>query len=144
MIGMALDITERQEADEWSARLMTAIEQAGEAVAITDGRGKISYSNSAFCNLVKMSREGVIGKGIELLEGTNHDAAFFRAIASVGRLVEFGDALIKLVGTALHFPWIDDKAVGHSCIEVGAGFAKEIAARLVMQDRCFRAAARRH
>ena len=80
MIGMALDITERQKADEWSARLMTAIEQAGEAVAITDRHGKISYSNSAFCNLVKMSREGVIGKGIELLEGTNHDAAFFRAI----------------------------------------------------------------
>jgi PAS domain S-box-containing protein len=80
MIGMALDITERQKADQWSARLMTAIEQAGEAVAITDRHGKISYSNSAFCNLVKMSREGVIGKGIELLEGTNHDAAFFRAI----------------------------------------------------------------
>lgn len=80
MIGMVLDITERQEADEWSARLMTAIEQAGEAVAITDSHGKISYSNSAFCDLVKMSREGVIGKGIELLKATNHDAAFFRAI----------------------------------------------------------------
>ncbi|HAR96775.1 MAG TPA: hypothetical protein DCR97_12565 [Deltaproteobacteria bacterium] len=80
MIGIALDITERQEADEWSARLMTAIEQAGEAVAIADRHGKVSYSNSAFCDLVKMSREGVIGKGVELLEGTNHDAAFFRAI----------------------------------------------------------------
>lgn len=82
MIGAVLDITERQEADEWSARLMTAIEQAGEAVAITDRQGKISYSNSAFCDLVGLSREGVIGKGTELLKATTHDAAFFRAIWS--------------------------------------------------------------
>lgn len=82
IIGMVLDITERQEADEWSTRLMTAIEQAGEAVAITDRQGKISYSNSAFCNLAGLSREGVIGKGTELLKATTHDAAFFRAIWS--------------------------------------------------------------
>jgi PAS domain S-box-containing protein len=80
MIGMVLDITERQEADERSARLITAIEQAGEAVAITDRQGRIRYSNSAFCDLAGLSREGVIGKGTELLKATNHNEAFFRAI----------------------------------------------------------------
>lgn len=80
MIGMVLDTTERHEADERSTRLVTAIEQAGDAVAIADSKGKITYCNSAFCELAGLSREGVIGKGTELLKNTVHDDTFFRAI----------------------------------------------------------------
>jgi PAS domain S-box-containing protein len=48
MIGTIQDITERRAADQERERLMTAVEQAGEAVVITDPSGVIEYVNPAF------------------------------------------------------------------------------------------------
>jgi PAS domain S-box-containing protein len=107
MIGMILDETERHEADEWAARLTTAIEQAGEAVAITDRYGRIHYSNSAFCDLVKMSREGVIGKGTELLERTNHDAAFYRVVWDTLRAGDVWSGRVAIKNTDNALGYID-------------------------------------
>ncbi len=65
--GVARDITKRKQAEEERERLMTAIEQAGEAIIITDAGGIIQYVNPAFIAVSGYSREDVIGESLRLL-----------------------------------------------------------------------------
>ncbi len=46
--GTAIDVTERRETLAGLARLRAAIEQAGEAIVITDGRARVVFANAAF------------------------------------------------------------------------------------------------
>ncbi len=61
------DITERLRAEESQRRLSTAIEQAAEAVMITDPKGVIVYVNPAFERIVGYSRAEVVGQRPDVL-----------------------------------------------------------------------------
>jgi PAS domain S-box-containing protein len=72
------DITQRRKAEEVQRRLATAIEQAAEAVVITDPEGTINYVNPAFEKITQYSKEEVVGQNPRILKSGKHDEAFYR------------------------------------------------------------------
>jgi PAS domain S-box-containing protein len=57
--------------------LRTAIEQAAEAVLVTDPAGRIEYANAAAVELTGYSREELLGQNPRLLKSGFHDVAFY-------------------------------------------------------------------
>jgi len=78
LIGIAIDITDRKRAEEAQMLLATAVEQAAEAIVITDAGGTISYVNPAFEKITGYARDEVIGQNARMLRSGKHDAAFYR------------------------------------------------------------------
>jgi PAS domain S-box-containing protein len=78
LIGIAIDITDRKRAEEAQILLATAVEQAAEAIVITDAGGTISYVNPAFEKITGYARGEVIGQNARMLRSGKHDAAFYR------------------------------------------------------------------
>jgi two-component system, cell cycle sensor histidine kinase and response regulator CckA len=72
------DITERKHAEAKNKRLMAAIEQAGEAVVVTDTQGNIQFVNPAFERTTGYSREDVIGQNPRILKSGKQDELFYR------------------------------------------------------------------
>ena len=72
------DITERKQAAEKEAVLVRAVEQAAEAIIITDTTGAIVYVNPAFERVSGWGREEVLGRNPRLLKSGTQDAAFYR------------------------------------------------------------------
>ena len=60
------------------AVLAATIEQALEAIAITDATGQIRHVNSAFSRLTGYSREEVVGRNPRMLKSGKQPAAFYK------------------------------------------------------------------
>ncbi len=85
LVGYSLfsyDVTEHKQAKENIIRLSTAIDQAAEAVIITDLRGNIQYVNPAFEKLTGYTREKAMGKNPSILKSGKQDKAFYEAMWS--------------------------------------------------------------
>jgi PAS domain S-box-containing protein len=80
ILGTYEDITERKEAEAEIARLAAAIEQAAEAVYITDVSGSIQYINPAFTTITGYSRAEALGKNPRLLKSGKHDSTFYQSL----------------------------------------------------------------
>ena len=78
--GMIEDITERKQAQEERIRLETAIEQAGEAVAIMDRGWRIVYANPTFAAVTGYSCHESIGRVLQAVAGDAHDEAVYRDV----------------------------------------------------------------
>jgi PAS domain S-box-containing protein len=74
------DVTDRVQADDQVKRLGTAIEQAYDAVLITDLDGAIEYVNPAFERISGYSREEILGKNPRVLKSGQQTAAFYTAM----------------------------------------------------------------
>ncbi|HMP75445.1 MAG TPA: PAS domain S-box protein [Kiritimatiellia bacterium] len=74
------DITARRRAEESSHRLAAAVEQAADAVLITDTRGTIQYVNPAFEHILGYRRDEVQGKTPALLKSGRHDGDFYEKL----------------------------------------------------------------
>jgi PAS domain S-box-containing protein len=74
------DITARKRTEAERERLTTAIEQADEAVVVTDARGAIVYVNPAFETGTGYSRAAVLGQNPRLLKSGVQDGAFYSAL----------------------------------------------------------------
>lgn len=72
------DVTQTRKAQEVQRRLATAIEQAAEAIVITDTEGIINYVNPAFERITQYSREEVVGQTPRVLKSGQHDQTFYR------------------------------------------------------------------
>jgi len=72
------DVTERKRAEVERERLLAAIEQAGEAVCITDVNGTIQYVNPAFETITGYSRAEAVGENPRILKSGLQDDAFYR------------------------------------------------------------------
>jgi PAS domain S-box-containing protein len=68
---------ERKRAEEERERLMTAIEQTGEIVLITDPKGIIQYANPAFERVTGYSRAEAMGQRPRMLMGSQQNEAFY-------------------------------------------------------------------
>jgi two-component system cell cycle sensor histidine kinase/response regulator CckA len=83
--GTVEDITARKQAERGQRRLATAIEQAAEAVVITDPRGAIEYVNPAFERITGYGREEVVGKNPRILKsGRVPDATYGELWRTIG------------------------------------------------------------
>ena len=80
VISMAKDITERKRAEEEANRLVTAVEQAAEAVLITDPQAHILYVNPAFTRITGYLREEVLGQTPRILNSGRQDRSFYKAL----------------------------------------------------------------
>ncbi|MGO9122766.1 MAG: PAS domain S-box protein [Desulfomonilaceae bacterium] len=76
------DISKRKRMEEVQKRLATAIEQAGEAIVITDRRGNVEYANPAHERITGYTREEVIGSLPPLFEEYELDSELRRELYS--------------------------------------------------------------
>lgn len=72
------DITARKWAEVERKRLMAAIEQAGEAIVMTDAQGIIQFVNPAFERTTGYSRKEAVGQNPRILKSGEHDELFYR------------------------------------------------------------------
>ena len=82
LIGVGFDITDRKRIEREHARLVAALDSAGEAIFITDTDGVIEYINPAFERMTQYEREQVIGQTPRILKSGRHDPEFYRQMWS--------------------------------------------------------------
>jgi PAS domain S-box-containing protein len=80
LLGNFRDVTDRRKADEAVTHLGLAVDQAAEAIVITDTKGTIQYVNPAFERSTGYSREEAVGKNPGVLRSGKHDEAFYRGL----------------------------------------------------------------
>jgi PAS domain S-box-containing protein len=74
------DITERNRAEAARVRLTMAIEQAAEAVVVTDAKGAIEYVNPAFERTTGYARAEVLGANPRILKSGNQGPDLYRTL----------------------------------------------------------------
>jgi PAS domain S-box-containing protein len=74
------DISQRKRDEAQSARLIQAIEQAGESIVITDLDANIVYVNPAFERISGYSRQDAIGQNPRVLKSGRHSEEFYTAL----------------------------------------------------------------
>ncbi len=79
--AMGTDITEIHKSDEARTRLETAIEQASEAILITDTDHVILYVNAAYERITQYSRRELLGRTMmDVVENSKQDPEILREI----------------------------------------------------------------
>jgi PAS domain S-box-containing protein len=78
--GTMEDITGWKQSEAEKARLATAIEQAAEAVMITDTLGTIEYVNPAFARITGYSREELLGQNPRMLKSGKQDPEYYQQL----------------------------------------------------------------
>ncbi len=76
--GILLDVTEQREQEKRLLRLATIIEQASQAIVMTDLNGNIVYVNPAFERITGYPFEKVKGKNPRILKSGKHDHEFYK------------------------------------------------------------------
>lgn len=74
------DITARKRIESERTRLMAAIEQAAEAMVITDAHGIILFVNSAFTRTTGFSREEAMGQTPNILKSGKQDKPLYEKL----------------------------------------------------------------
>jgi PAS domain S-box-containing protein len=74
------DITGRKRAEAEKERLLTAINQAAEAIVITDTDGTIVYVNPAFERISGYTREEALNQNPRILKSGQQDVAFYKEL----------------------------------------------------------------
>lgn len=78
VIVVGRDITDRVQAEEERNRLLSVVEQAYEAIVLTDAAGTIQYVNPAFERFTGYTREEAIGKNPRILKSGTQTDEFYR------------------------------------------------------------------
>jgi two-component system cell cycle sensor histidine kinase/response regulator CckA len=71
---------DRERVEEERARLSLAVEQAAEAIVVTDPQGNIVYVNPAFETVTGYRRSEVLDQNPRILKSGQHDAEFYRTL----------------------------------------------------------------
>ena len=74
------DISERKRNEADRERLLAAVEQADEAIVITDPAGAIQYVNPAFTRVTGYARAEAVGQNPRLLKSGAQGPAFYRGL----------------------------------------------------------------
>jgi PAS domain S-box-containing protein len=80
IVSVTRDITERVQALAERERLLLAIEQTTELIAITDAAGAIQYANPAFEATTGYARQEALGRNPRLLKSGHHDETFYQRL----------------------------------------------------------------
>lgn len=75
VLGIGVDVTARHEAEALRARIATALDQAGEAIAVLDIHGRVEFANAAFTEMMAFSGDEVRGLGMDAfaVSGSNDE-----------------------------------------------------------------------
>ena len=76
-VGIVDDMTARKQAEAERERLMSAVDQAAEAIFITDTSGAIEYVNPAFERITGYGREEVLERNPRMLKSGQHNRSFY-------------------------------------------------------------------
>jgi PAS domain S-box-containing protein len=79
--GVARDVTQSHHAELQSRRLLAAIEQAAEAVVVTNGEGVVEYVNPAYRHTSGIAERDALGRPWRELE-VRKDKAFLRRLSA--------------------------------------------------------------
>ena len=79
IFATAHDITERKHAEQSLQDFKAALDEHA-IVAITDGRGTITYVNDKFCAISKYSREELVGQDHRIMNAGYHSKEFIREL----------------------------------------------------------------
>ncbi len=71
------DVTEQRKTEKAMRSLVTAIEQTGETIVVTDLDGIIQYCNPAFERVTGYTKEEAIGQSTRLLKSGKHNREFY-------------------------------------------------------------------
>ena len=78
--GIVEDVTERFEAQENVRRLVTAVEQSGDSIVVTDLGAHIVYANPAFERVTGYTLEEASGQNPRILQSGHQDKAFYEGM----------------------------------------------------------------
>jgi PAS domain S-box-containing protein len=78
--GYMVDITELKRAQSQRDSLAAAMEQAAEAVVITDAAGTMEYLNAAYTNLTGYTRDEALGQNPRILKSGVQGEEFYRRL----------------------------------------------------------------
>lgn len=78
--GVNQDVSERRKAEDQRVQLEAAVEQAAEALIITDVRGTIEYVNPAFEKITGFTRADAIGRNPRILNSGMHPREFYQQL----------------------------------------------------------------
>lgn len=79
-LGIMRDITEQQKSEKEREKLISAVQQTGEAVVVTDLQGIIEFVNPAFETITGYSKEEAIGAKPNILKSGKHDELFYQEL----------------------------------------------------------------
>jgi len=73
VLGIGVDVTARHEAEALRARIATALDQAGEAIAVLDIKGRVEFANAAFAEMMGSRDADAEGLGMDafVVPGSN-------------------------------------------------------------------------
>lgn len=80
--GVIMDIDERKPAEERYRLQATALQEAANAVVLTDHKGTNLYVNPAFEQMTAYRANEVFGHNPKILRSGKHDSAFYKAMWS--------------------------------------------------------------
>jgi two-component system cell cycle sensor histidine kinase/response regulator CckA len=140
--GVARDVTHSHHAELQSRRLLAAIEQAAEAVVVTDGVGVVEYVNPAYRLTTGITECDALGKPWRELE-VRKDHAFLRRLAAALGKGELWQGRIQSVRTsgsrydedATLTPIRDDVGQQVGCVAV----KRDVTERLALEEQLHQA-----
>ncbi len=78
VLALSVDITDGKKAEREKTRLATVVEQAGEAIVITDTEGTIQYVNPAFEQVTGYTAQEALGKNPRILKSGSQDDDLYK------------------------------------------------------------------
>ncbi|MBI5443713.1 MAG: PAS domain S-box protein [Deltaproteobacteria bacterium] len=81
--GVLVDISERKKSEGELARLAAAVQQAAEAILVTDVTGWIEYVNPAFEKIFGLGRHAVLARSLSVLEGVVDEGFVPRVLQAI-------------------------------------------------------------
>ncbi len=94
--NLEAEIVERTQVEAQAVKLSRAIEQAADAVVITDRNGIVEYVNPAFETVTGYTRDEAVGKKANLVKSGQHNAEFYTLLwGAITRGEVFQDVLIN-------------------------------------------------
>ncbi|TVS12407.1 MAG: response regulator [Gammaproteobacteria bacterium] len=87
LLGVGVDVTDRHEAEGLRERIASALDQAGDAIALLDVRGRVEFANAAFIEMMGFRGQDVRGMGIDAfaVAGSDDDALIDEIAASLAK-----------------------------------------------------------
>ncbi len=82
VLGTYLDITTLKQSQKSNDLLTIAVEQAAEAIIITDQTGRMVYVNPVFETITGFTRADALGQNPRMLKSGKHDEDFYRRMWS--------------------------------------------------------------